>query len=153
MVDSLSPTAVVVRETEGLRYSFYSDAELRALAVTQIHSSEQRDALNRPLPGGLYDPAMGPTDMYESCVTCGMDYATCPGHLGRIELVMPVYVSALFPTLVQLLRGSCFHCGRFRASAERLSMFGKALLLIDAGLLVDAANVSCPPCLPPARHS
>ena len=135
-----SPLAVVAKETTGLRYSFYTDDELRKLSVCKVDSAEQRDTLQRPLPGGLYDPAMGPTDQYGSCVTCGLDYATCPGHMGRIELAMPVYVPALFPSLVQLLRGSCLHCGRFRADAGRVAPFGRALDLLDAGLLVDAAK-------------
>jgi hypothetical protein len=136
---------VTARETQGVRFGFYTDAELRRLSVTRIHSSEQRDALNRPLPGGLYDPAMGPTDQYESCITCGLDYAACPGHLGRIELTKPVYVPALFPTLVQLLRGTCLRCGHFRGDAQKLKAYGTALDLIDAGLLVDAAKVWCWP--------
>ena len=61
--DSLaSPVGVVVRESKALTYGFYTAAELRKLSVVHVTSSEQRDALSRPLPGGLYDPAMGPTD-------------------------------------------------------------------------------------------
>ena len=93
-----------------VRFSTYSDDELRKLSVVQVHSSEQRDAMNRPLPGGLYDPKMGPTDDYSSCPTCGLDYRHCPGHLGRIELVLPVYLPVLFPVLVKMLRAKCMHC-------------------------------------------
>ena len=79
-----TPTGVV--EAQSVGFSFYSAAEVRKISVVQVHTAEQRDAHNRPLPGGLYDPAMGPTDQYESCKTCGLDYTTCPGHLGHIEL-------------------------------------------------------------------
>ena len=136
-----SPHSVVTRDAESLRYSFYTDDELRRLSVCQIYSTEQRDALQRPLAGGLYDPSMGPTDHYESCKTCGLDYATCPGHFGRIELCMPCYSPVLFPTLVQLLRGSCLHCGSFKADSSKLKPFGNALDMIDAGLLIDASKV------------
>eukprot|EP00966_Prymnesium_polylepis_P098257 2275585-Prymnesium_polylepis.1 len=135
-----SPHHAVVQDAKRLRYSFYTDDEMRQLSAAKIYSSEQRDALQRPLPGGLYDPAMGPTDHYESCVTCGLDYATCPGHFGTIELAVPVYNAMLFPTLVQLLRGTCLHCGAFRAGTEKLRPMAAALDLIDAGLLVDAAK-------------
>lgn len=134
-------SSVVVRDVASLSFGSYSDDELRALSLATIHSSEQRDALNRPLVGGLYDPAMGPTDHYESCVSCGLDYAACPGHLGTIELCVPVYNPPLFSTLVSLLRGACLSCGRFRAG-KKLRRLGHALGLIDAGLLVDAAKVS-----------
>ena len=134
------PHAVVTRDAESLRFSIYTDDEVRKISVAPIHSSEQRDALQRPLPGGLYDPAMGPTDHYESCITCGLDYATCPGHFGRVELVMPVYNASLFPTLIQILRGACLHCGAFKVDREKLKPYGTALDLIDAGLLVDASK-------------
>ena len=66
-----SPVGVLVNEAQAIQYSFYTADELRRLSVVQVTSSEQRDALNRPLPGGLYDSKMGPTDHYESCATCG----------------------------------------------------------------------------------
>ena len=99
-----TPTGVV--EAQSVGFSFYSAAEVRKISVVQVHTAEQRDAHNRPLPGGLYDPAMGPTDQYESCKTCGLDYTTCPGHLGHIELALPAYTPVLFPQLVTLLRVS-----------------------------------------------
>ena len=54
-----SPLGVVVRESESVRFSVYSDDDIRQLSVARVHSAEQRDALNRPLPGGLYgvDPS------------------------------------------------------------------------------------------------
>ena len=136
-----SPLGVVVRESESIRFDVYTDEELSKISVVQVNSTEQRDALNRPLPGGLYDPKMGPTDFYSSCPTCGLDYNHCPGHLGRIELVLPVYLPALFPTLVQLMRGKCLHCHSFRAARGLLRPIVDALALLDAGLLVDAAEV------------
>ena len=57
-----SPLGVVVREAAAVRYGVYSDDDIRKLSVVRVYSAEQRDALNRPLPGGLYDPRMGPTD-------------------------------------------------------------------------------------------
>ena len=124
-----SPIGVLVRETENVEFGVYSDEDIRKLSVVQVHSSEQRDALNRPLPAGLYDPKMGPTDHYSSCPTCGLDYTHCPGHMGRIELALPVYLPALFPTLIQLMRGKCLHCHAFRAKKATLEplvpLFGR----------------------------
>ena len=136
-----SPLGVVVREADYIQYGIYTDDELRKLSVVQVDSSNQRDAMNRPLPGGLYDPKMGPTDHYSMCPTCALDYTHCPGHLGRIELALPVYLPTLFPTLVQLLRGKCLHCHAFRMPREALRHLVDALALLDAGLLVDAAEV------------
>ena len=136
-----SPLGVVVREAESVNFSIYSDDDIRRLSVVCVHSAEQRDALNRPLPGGLYDPKMGPTDHYLSCPTCGLDYTLCPGHLGRVELSLPVYLPTLFPTLLQLLRGKCLNCHAFRADREVLWPVVDCLSLLNAGLVVDAAEV------------
>lgn len=136
-----SPLGVIVREAEAIQYGIYSDDDIRKISVVEVNSSETRDALSRPLPGGLYDPKMGPTDHYSSCPTCGLDYSLCPGHLGRVELGLPVYMPTLFPQLVMLLRGKCLHCHQFRVDRSKLWPFVDALALIDAGLLVDAAKV------------
>ena len=105
--------------------------------VVQVHTAEQRDAHNRPLPGGLYDPAMDPTDQYESCKTCGLDYTTCRGHLGHIELSCrrPRRCSSRSSSL---LRSTCLLCHRLKADAGKLRILADALRLLDAGLLVDA---------------
>ena len=136
-----SPLGVVVREAASVRFGVYSDDDIRRLSVVEVRSAEQRDALNRPLPGGLYDPKMGPTDHYSSCPTCGLDYTLCPGHLGRIELALPVYLPVLFGTLKDLLRGTCLFCHKFRTPSAKLAPLVDALALMDAGLLVDAATM------------
>ena len=33
---------------------------------------------------------MGPTDGQNNCPTCYLNYTTCPGHCGHIELDVPV---------------------------------------------------------------
>ena len=136
-----SPVGVLVNEAQAIQYSFYTADELRRLSVVQVTSSEQRDALNRPLPGGLYDSKMGPTDHYESCATCGLDYSLCPGHIGHIDLALPAYAPILFTEMVKLLKAKCFNCHRFRADAAKLQHLARAAELLHEGRLVDAASV------------
>ena len=136
-----SPVGVLVNEAQAIQYSFYTADELRKLSVVQVTSSEQRDALNRPLPGGLYDSKMGPTDHYESCTTCGLDYALCPGHLGHIDLALPAYAPILFTEMIKMLKAKCFNCHRFRADAGKLQNLARASELLQEGRLVDAASV------------
>ena len=136
-----SPVGVLVNEAQAIQYSFYTADELRKLSVVQVTSSEQRDALNRPLPGGLYDSKMGPTDHYESCTTCGLDYALCPGHLGHIDLALPAYAPILFTEMIKMLKAKCFNCHRFRADTGKLQNLARASELLQEGRLVDAASV------------
>ena len=96
-----------------------------AISILVSHK-EQRDALNRPLPGGLYDPKMGPTDHYETCTSCGLDYSLCPGHIGHIDLALPTYSPVLFQHMLKLLKSKCFNCHRFRADATKLQKLAHA---------------------------
>ena len=41
-------------------FSFYTQDEIRNLSVKQIHKAETFDLLRNPVPGGIFDPAMGP---------------------------------------------------------------------------------------------
>ena len=65
--------------------------------MCKVTSSRQRDVMNRPLANGLYDARMGPTDNWDTCVTCGLEYGLCPSHFGHIDLPLPTYTHLLFP--------------------------------------------------------
>ncbi|KAJ1627574.1 hypothetical protein T492DRAFT_565549, partial [Pavlovales sp. CCMP2436] len=101
----------VTHEVTACRFSFYSTSQLRAASVKSITSSHLLDALNQPVPNGLYDPKMGPIDAFTTrCVTCNLTFKDCPGHLGHIELAVPIFNPVLYPQAVELLRAQCPHC-------------------------------------------
>lgn len=63
---------------------------------------------------GLYDPALGPVEQGSAlCPTCHLTAKECPGHMGHIELDVPVYHPLLFPTLFLLMRHKCLACHRW----------------------------------------
>ena len=43
----------------GVDFTIYSDEEIKKLSVKRIHNTPTLDSFNNPVPGGLYDPAMG----------------------------------------------------------------------------------------------
>jgi len=43
----------------GVDFSVFSDQEIQALSVKRIHNTPTLDSFNNPVPGGLYDPALG----------------------------------------------------------------------------------------------
>ena len=49
----------------GVSFAFFGDEEVRRLSVCRLTSPIARDNLGAPVPGGLYDPAMGPLEMHE----------------------------------------------------------------------------------------
>ncbi len=70
--------------------------QVRRLSVKRITSPVARDNLGHPVPGGLYDPAMGPLAPGERCGTCGLGGAACAGHFGHVQLAVPVYNPLVF---------------------------------------------------------
>lgn len=63
---------------------------MKRLSVKQITRPYVFDSLEQVVPGGLYDKALGPIDKFDNCVTCTLPYKECLGHMGHIELSVPV---------------------------------------------------------------
>jgi DNA-directed RNA polymerase beta' subunit len=124
---------VIRHEVEEVRFGFFTDAEIKAISVKQITSPVTFDALNNALPGGLYDPALGPTQPHTKCITCGQDQTDCPGHIGHVELAAVVYHPLLFPILYKLLRSKCLSCHRLRLGHRRCRVYAIKLALADSG--------------------
>lgn len=40
-------------------FGFMSDEEIKRVSVKRIYNTPTLDSFNNPVPGGLYDPAMG----------------------------------------------------------------------------------------------
>lgn len=70
--------------------------QVRKLSVIKVEQPLIFNSTKDPIPGGLYDPAMGPIDFRGRCTTCNLGYNACPGHFGRIELPVPVYNPLIF---------------------------------------------------------
>jgi DNA-directed RNA polymerase I subunit RPA1 len=89
------------------------------------------DPNHTPLPGGLYDPRLGPTSARDgSCTTCARSGEQCPGHFGHIELAVPVYHPLLFPEVLAFLRAKCLACHALKlASPQLLTCAAKFVLL------------------------
>lgn len=103
---------------ERIAFGIFSPEEIRAVSVKQIVNPTTLDQLERPVPGGLYDPAMGPIDKHSCCMTCGLHAFHCPGHLGHIELSHPFYNPAFFMHMFRTLKACCLYCHHFRLSED-----------------------------------
>ena len=85
---SLINDVAISHEVSNVGFSFYSSEEIEKLSVKRITSSIAFDSLNNPIPGGLYDPAMGPVDNHVICPTCNLPTDDCPGHMGKYMLIL-----------------------------------------------------------------
>ena len=106
----------ITKRLNGVLFSFYTADEIRKLSVAEIKSYNAFDQFGKPLYGGLYDPRMGvsPYEKNATCETCGQEEFDCPGHLGHIELSMPVYNCFLMNYLHKILRTKCWHCHKIK---------------------------------------
>jgi hypothetical protein len=59
---SLKLSQVVSKVVEAVGFSFYNEEEVRAMSVKHITAPIIMDSLGRPVPGGLYDPSLGPLE-------------------------------------------------------------------------------------------
>ncbi len=100
------------------------------------------DALGTPLPNGVYDPRLGPSNAESPpCTTCALRYLGCPGHFGHIELCVPLYHPLLFGKLVELLRSKCLHCHRLTAPPRQLEVYRVKFQLLCHGRYSEALDL------------
>nr|ACN85301.1 putative RNA polymerase A(I) large subunit [Oryza coarctata] len=128
-------------EVDSIHFSFYNDDEIRRISVKQITKADRLDAKNCPVPGGLLDPAMGPTNDTDTCKSCGQHSVRCPGHFGHIELAKPLFNPLLFMSLKNLLHVTCFHCHKFRLNRGQVDRYTNELELLVRGDIALAKNL------------
>lgn len=116
-----------------ISFSTYSSDEVKKISCKRITNVDTFDSLMHPNAGGLYDIALGPGDKVELCGTCGLNYVHCPGHMGHIQLPLPVYHPVFFSSLYKLLRCTCFNCCRLLAPKTKTQLIVAQLKLLEEG--------------------
>lgn len=125
-----------------LKFAILDDKETKRLSVVKVKSSLTFDALGSPYPGGLYDSAMGPYH-YNSdpCGTCNKIFNVCTGHIGHIDLTIPVYNPFFLSTVYKILRISCVECSKIQLSDFHKQIISLQLKLIDKGFIIEAQEL------------
>ncbi|TQV96133.1 DNA-directed RNA polymerase I subunit [Cordyceps javanica] len=124
-------------EVESVEFTFLSPAEIEAVSVKRIENESTFDSMLNPVPGGLYDPALGSWGD-SPCTTCNLNHLYCPGHPGHIKLPVPVYHPIFLDQAYHLLRAACLYCKGFRLSAKDLHKYMCKLRLLQHGLVHEA---------------
>jgi DNA-directed RNA polymerase I subunit RPA1 len=126
----------MTRRLDGILFGFYTPDEVRKMSAVEVKALSAFDVFGTPLKEGLYDPRMGlsPYERNTACVTCGQDSEGCPGHMGHMELVVPVYNVFLVSYLHKLLRTKCLFCHKLKASETRTKHFRVMFSLLKFGL-------------------
>lgn len=134
-------TEIITQTIGSVNFQFYNSEEIRSLSVKEITNPQTFDLLLNPNPGGLYDNALGPVDKQDVCGTCGLNFVHCPGHMGHIELPIPVFNPVFFKIMLKVLQGSCFECTRVTVKDVPCRVFVSQMELLDHGLLTSAMDV------------
>jgi len=114
-------------------FSTYCSDEIKKISCKRITNVNTFDSLMHPNSGGLYDVALGPGDKLELCGTCGLNYVHCPGHMGHIQLPLPVYHPVFFSSLFRLLKCTCFNCCKLLATETKTDTLVAQLRLLEGG--------------------
>ncbi|KAK5842828.1 DNA-directed RNA polymerase I subunit 1 [Gossypium arboreum] len=122
-------------------FNFMTTEEVRKHSVLKLTNANLLDFMNRPMPGGLYDPVLGPLEDRTPCKSCGLLKLHCPGHCGHIDLVSPIYNPLLFNFLHTLVQRTCFFCYHFRAERTEVERCISQLKLIGKGDIVGAKRL------------
>ncbi|KAG6038114.1 hypothetical protein E4U41_004536 [Claviceps citrina] len=130
----------VPSEVESVEFRFLSSREIQAVSVKRIENENTFDTLLNPIPGGLYDPALGSWGD-APCATCNLSQLGCPGHPGHIQLPVPVYHPVFMNQAYLLLRATCVYCKGFRLRAQDLHKYVCQLRLLQHGLIHEAHDV------------
>ncbi|KAL7780875.1 beta and beta-prime subunits of DNA dependent RNA-polymerase [Trichoderma afarasin] len=130
----------VASEVESVEFTFLSAKEIQAISVKRIENESTFDNLLNPVPGGLYDPALGSWGD-APCATCNLNQSSCPGHPGHIQLPVPVYHPVFLDQAYRLLRATCVYCKGFRLPPKDLHKYTCQLRLLHHGLINEAHMV------------
>ncbi|KAM0420692.1 hypothetical protein ACHAPT_011474 [Fusarium lateritium] len=122
---------------ESVEFTFLSPKEIRSISVKRIENDSTFDNLLNPVPGGLYDPALGSWGD-APCTTCNLNQSTCPGHAGHIQLPVPVYHPVFMDQAYRLLKAACVYCKGFRLPQKELHKYMCKLKLLQHGLIQEA---------------
>lgn len=134
-------TEGATQSVEAVQFSFMTAEEVQKHSFLKITSPDLITKQGVRIPGGLYDPALGPLEDTENCKSCGESRWNCPGHCGHIDLVSPVYNPLMFNFLYSILQRTCFFCHHFMADASLVMRCISQLQLIAKGDVVGARSL------------
>ncbi len=131
-------------EAAAVSFGVFSSKEIKELSACHVTNPMAFNNLGQPAKDGLYDLRMGPfTDRGElQCATCLLFCEHCPGHLGHIELPLPVCNPLFYNTILRLLKMTCLTCHRFRIDDHLKRLYLVQQRLLDRGLIIQAQQAT-----------
>lgn len=75
------------------------------------------------------------------CSTCHLNTYACPGHVGHIELPVPVYHVSFMDQVIRLMKSKCAYCGHLKLHSAEVNRFTCKLKLIEHGLVQEVEEL------------
>lgn len=101
----------IIKKIDRIKFMLLSDNNINDLALTEIKYKTIHDIETRkPFSGGPLDLKLGVSTTEAKCETCNQGLQDCPGHWGKINLVLPVFHIALFKEIINILNSICKKC-------------------------------------------
>ncbi|CAG9539394.1 unnamed protein product [Cercopithifilaria johnstoni] len=137
MADICSPGHEPYKILDRLQLRCYLPHEIERISVLRITETKTFDEIGHPISGGLYDPRLGPSETYDTCETCHQQGTYCPGHMGHIQLEVPVFNPLLFGFTFSLMNGTCVQCHKLTCNSSGLpaKLLMAQLRAMDLGLV------------------
>ncbi|EFO26842.2 hypothetical protein LOAG_01639 [Loa loa] len=137
MADICSPGHEPYKILDRLQLRCYLPHEIERISVLRITETKTFDEIGHPVSGGLYDSRLGPLETFDTCETCHQQGTYCPGHMGHIQLDVPVFSPLLFGFTFSLMNGTCVQCHRLTCNSSGLpaKLLLAQLRALDLGLV------------------
>ena len=124
---------------DGLQFSVLGPDEIRSMSVVEVNEPQQFEN-GRPVAHGPFDLRMGSITRALDCATCHRNKEQCPGHMGHIELQVPVPHPFFADAIKQVVNCVCYRCSELlvvkdeaflRAMRAKLNPKARATMLYN----------------------
>ena len=128
-------------EITGCSFGFYTEDEIREMSACEITEMKGLSQFGYGERNGWYDPHMGTLNAGEVCMTCHLNHRFCPGHIGHIELCVPIYNPLLFKYIKDILNRKCYNCHRLLFTDYQRELLEIKLKTIENGYLFNIDTI------------
>ncbi|MEN3060316.1 MAG: DNA-directed RNA polymerase subunit A', partial [Candidatus Methanosuratincola petrocarbonis] len=113
----------LIKSIKSIKFGVLSPEEIRKMSVVNIVTADTYDEDGIPIEAGLMDRRLGTIEPGQKCQTCGNRVGQCPGHFGHIELARPVVHPGFAKLVYNLLKSTCWNCGRILLTKEDVEKY------------------------------
>ena len=110
-INSRTDQVPACERIKSIKMTVLTETDIYRLSTCEVRNTTLYEK-SLPRAGGINDMRMGPADDKLRCGTCQNGILKCTGHVGHIELAVPVYHVAYIPYLVKILKCVCVKCFR-----------------------------------------